>query len=308
MTQAGGTSATLQASDLSNSSTLNFCQLTFEPVFVPYSVKNPFVMNYNSVMKNGTLYPDSDADGKADNLDSTPVTRRTASTKNLFEGICNILPANACANFDTSTCDGTVVDLFGFTACDRKVMNLKVSGDSDIYYDINQIEHTIADGMPDLAEILKGGLPLTKDDDYNAGDSLTNLQKLRKGRQLRFFEQNIDPKTEVNATFARQYINSVCPSGTEEYKISIYNLPLVQTQAYSSSNPTENVYFGHGKDENLYNVYFYAQSSNPALAPTQLYGLKPSVIQSKMKIKFGQSGIINLDPSDFTLYSTLEEH
>ncbi|MCC6277944.1 MAG: VWA domain-containing protein [Oligoflexia bacterium] len=295
MTQAGGTAATIQATDLSSPGTLNFCQMTFEPVFVPFSVKNPFLMNYNALMKNGVLLPDSDSDGRPDSQDTTPVARRTPNTKELFEGICNLMPAGTCAAFNTSGCNNTLIDLFGFTACDRQVMSLDGKGDLD------------HDGMPDLAEILKGGLVSTKDDDYTAGDGLTNLQKLRKGRQLRFFEVGIDPKTEINAVFTRQNVNTICQEGTEEYKISVHNLPLVRTKAYSSANATENSYFGHGEEENLANIYFYSEPSNPELASTQIFGLKPDVVRTKMKFRFGESKHIYLDPSDFTVVGTFEE-
>ncbi|MCC6277921.1 MAG: hypothetical protein IT289_08415 [Oligoflexia bacterium] len=277
ISQAGGTTGTIKIDDLSR---IDFCTLARSPIRVPYNITQFAVINATAHMKNQALLPDSDGDGVIDSEDGAPTNRRGSSI--LIDAVCKLM-GPGCANFIPTSCDATKVDpFFGLSECDREAMSLAGVHDQDL------------DGIPDSVEILKGSLPLTYDADQQSGDGLTLIEKIRRGRQVYFYENKIPEAMEMR--YKLQPIGAgSCGAGGTEWSFDVFGNPLVPTLAYSTSNANENEFMGHAANENVLLVYYFAQPVNSSLLGTQVYVSRP------LRMKYGSKDGIYLRPGDFRL-------
>lgn len=256
----------------------------------PFSMKANFcangvvsfgVVNLTSVIKDGVLLPDSDADGLPDEVedvlpDFNPVDRR--SSDNILDGPCRLLgDATTCQQ---NACNGVNNNHFGLTQCDLNAFNiLGLDHDEDL--------------LPDIVEVLKGTQPGFADALQNVDlDQLNNRDEVHKGRDPLVPDDDWPEHLQVHTSFSSI---GQCSNLFARNTLEVDYVPLVETRAFTQpgENMPSGISLAHGAGENLILVYYIVDTGNGK----KYFGSYLKVDQ--------QSGAVELTDADFTEFLTL---
>lgn len=160
-----------------------FCKLLAVDKSIIYRTNKIFAVNTTVIKIGNKIKLDSDADGIPDDDEASfggnPKNAHSL-VPGVLDGVCKMIGSKALCQQarDQISCNPNLVNKFGLTDCDVKILHLE---ESAVRPELAGID-TDNDGIPDYIEIIKGLSPINSDSylDFDL-DGRTNLQEISMG-------------------------------------------------------------------------------------------------------------------------------